>query len=112
MRGEEQWLLTNGPDLWTRGAAGNVWRRVRAKVPGMEAFTLHDLRHFYASALIAAGCDVVTVQRALGHSSASITLDVYSHLWSTGEERTREAATGLMRTVLGAPADPVRTEGL
>lgn len=112
VRGEEQWLLTNGPDLWTRAAAGSAWRRVRAQVPAMEAFTLHDLRHFYASALIAAGCDVVTVQRALGHSSASITLDVYSHLWSTGEERTREAATGLMRTVLGAPADPVRTEGV
>jgi len=29
---------------------------------------LHDLRHFYASGLIAAGCDVVTVQRAMGHS--------------------------------------------
>src|SRR3954470_4665509 len=29
-------------------------------------YTLHDLRHFYASGLIAAGCDVVTVQRALG----------------------------------------------
>jgi integrase len=31
-------------------------------------YRLHDLRHFYASGLIAAGCDVLTVQRALGHS--------------------------------------------
>jgi hypothetical protein len=30
-------------------------------VSGVE---LHDLRHFYASGLIASGCDVVTVQRA------------------------------------------------
>ncbi len=30
--------------------------------------TLHDLRHFNASGLIAAGCDVVTVQRVLGHA--------------------------------------------
>ena len=35
-----------------------------------RGFTLHDLRHFYASGLIAAGCDVVTVQRALGHAQA------------------------------------------
>lgn len=28
--------------------------------------TLHDLRHYFASGLIAAGCDVVTVQHALG----------------------------------------------
>ena len=38
------------------------WRKVRDQV-GIE-YRLHDLRHFYASGLIAAGCDVVTVQRA------------------------------------------------
>ena len=39
---------------------------------------------------------MVTVQRALGHSSATITLGVYSHLWPTAEDRTRAAAGGLM----------------
>ena len=38
---------------------------------------LHDLRHFYAAGLIVAGCDVVTVQRALGHQSAVVTLSTY-----------------------------------
>ena len=38
---------------------------------------LHDLRHFYAAGLIVAGCDVVTVQRALGHQSAVVTLSMY-----------------------------------
>jgi len=61
--------------------------------------------------LIAAGCDVVTVQRSLGHSSATITLGVYSHLWPTAEDRTRAAAGGLMATALRARADWVRTEG-
>ena len=37
----------------------------------------HDLRHFYAAGLIVAGCDVVTVQRALGHQSAVVTLLMY-----------------------------------
>jgi len=40
---------------------------------------LHHLRHYYASGLIAAGCDVVTVQRALGHRTANVTLGTYSH---------------------------------
>jgi integrase len=44
-------------------------------------YQLHDLRHFYTSGLIAAGCDVVTVQRALGHSSAAETLKSHAHLW-------------------------------
>jgi len=53
-----------------------AWRAARDSVK-LE-YRLHDLRHFYASGLIRAGCDVVTVQRALGHSSAAITLTTYS----------------------------------
>ena len=53
---------------------------------------------------------MVTVQRALGHSSAAITLGVYSHLWSTAEERTREASTRLMAATLRTPADSLQTE--
>ncbi len=92
--GEERWLFQSGNALLNRNSAGHQWRLIRSQV-GLEQFTLHDLRHFYASALIAAGCDVVTVQRALGHSSATITLNIYSHLWPTAEDRTRAAAKRL-----------------
>jgi integrase len=74
-------------------------------------YTLHTLRHFYASALISSGCDVVTVQRALGHSQPSITLNTYSHLWPSAEDRTRDAAADLMDAVLDAGADSLRTSG-
>ena len=40
----------------------------------------HDLRHTAASLAIPAGASVKTVQRMLGHSSAQITLDRYTHL--------------------------------
>lgn len=96
--GDERWLFQSGNALLNRNSAGHQWRLIRAKVR-MEEFTLCGLRHFYASALIAAGCDVVTVQRALGHASASITLNTYSHLWPTAEDRTRAAAADLMRIV-------------
>jgi integrase len=85
------------------------WREAR-KVTGCTAIRLHDLRHFYASGLIAAGCDVVTVQRALGHASATITLNTYAHLWPTAEDKTRAAAAAVMAETLGA-ADSVRTSG-
>jgi integrase len=77
----------------------------------MEEFTLHDLRHYYASGLIAAGCDVVTVQHALGHSSPTITLNIYSHLWPKAEDRTRNAAESLMAAANAETADSVRTGG-
>jgi len=104
VHGEEGWLFSSGSHLVNRNHASHQWRTIREKV-GLEEFTLHDLRHFCASALIAAGCDVVTVQRALGHSSATITLNTYSHLWPTAEDRTRTAATDLMRQVLDVPPD-------
>jgi integrase len=77
---------------------------------GLKDIKLHDLRHFYASGLIAQGCDVVTVQRALGHATATTTLNTYSHLWPTAEDRTRKAAQALMIAALGNSADSARTE--
>jgi hypothetical protein len=104
-----EWVFSLGGSPLTRNAAGHRWRRVRLAA-GLEQFTLHDLRHFHASGRIAAGWDVVTVQRALGHSSATITLHVHSHLWPTAEDRTRAAAARLMAAAVRAPADQLRTE--
>ena len=63
---------------------------------------LHDLRHFYASGLIASGCDVVAVQRALGHAKPTTTLTTYAHLWPTAESRVRDASTRLAAEVLAS----------
>lgn len=71
----------------------------------------HDLRHFYATGLIAAGRDVVTVQQALGRSKATATLNTYAHLCPTAEDRTRAAAGAMMNDALSILADPVRTAG-
>ena len=43
--------------------------------------TPHDLRHAAASIMISGGASVLVVQRQLGHSSAKMTLDRYSHLF-------------------------------
>ena len=53
---------------------------------------------------------MVTVQRGLGHSSATITLGVCSPLCPTAVDRTRAAAGDLMTAALGARADLLRTE--
>jgi integrase len=41
---------------------------------------LRDLRHTYASIMLAAGVNVKAISQALGHSNVSITLNIYSHL--------------------------------
>lgn len=105
----EQLLRTPLGRLWHRNNAGEEWRRIREEARLGDEFTLHALRHTFASNLIASGCDVVTVQRALGHSTPSITLNVYSHLWPTAEDKTRAATAAFMASVADC-ADPVRTE--
>lgn len=40
--------------------------------------TFHDLRHTFATMMIAGGCDVRTVASYLGHASVSMTLDIYA----------------------------------
>jgi hypothetical protein len=67
---------------------------------------LHDLRHLFASGLIASGCYVVTVQRALTHASATRRLNTYGHLWPHADDRTRAATDGLMSASLDNPAGP------
>ena len=67
--------------------------------PLPEGLRLYDLRHSYASLLIAQGASVKAVQKQLGHKTASITLDINGHLFPSemealGErlETAREAA--------------------
>jgi integrase len=77
-----------------QNSLGYWWRKTREAI-GYPTPRLHDLRHLYASGLIAAGCDVVTAPCSLGHSSATITLNTYAHLWPSAQDRTRAASSRL-----------------
>ena len=69
-----------------------AFRAARAQVGRRPAgFRFHDLRHFYASLLIASGADVKVVQTRMRHASGKVTIDVYSHLWPDSDDSTRAA---------------------
>jgi integrase len=87
-----------------QNTVGYRWR-ITIAAAGIAARRLHDLRHFYTSGLIASGCDVVTVQRALGHATATTTLNTNSHLWPSAEDRTRTAAQALLADSGGLSVD-------
>lgn len=68
-----------------------VWAAA-ATVAGLPPGThWHQLRDFYASALIAGGCDIKVVMERLGHASAEETLRTYARLWPDSDDRTRTA---------------------
>ena len=87
-----------GPDggYLSPEALSKAWPGVVAAI-GMPGVTLHSLRHTHASMLIAAGVDILTVSRRLGHASPTITLNTYGHLIRGTDERAAqimEAAFG------------------
>lgn len=49
----------------------------------------HELRHHYASVLIAGGENPKVVQKRMGHKDVTTTLRTYAHLFAEAEERTR-----------------------
>ncbi len=102
------YVVTDGTGRQTSTAAiERAIRLARVKIDGLpENFRFHDLRHYFASLLIASGLDVKLVQHRLRHSSAATTLDVYSHLWPDTDESARSA----VGAVLTARVDPLRTD--
>jgi integrase len=103
-RRHEGFVLHRDGEPVRHGTFNGWWVRARDDV-GLEGMRFHDLRHGFASALISAGCSVKAVQRALGHASASTTLDVYGHLWPGDEDRIRAAVD----QALGPAEDQLRT---
>lgn len=67
--------------------------RAAADLPEM---TLHGLRHMHASLLLASGADTALVSKRLGHSSISITSDIYTHLIGDAARRAAESASALV----------------
>ena len=56
-----------------------AWSRL-AKRAGYPEVRFHDARHRHASLMLAQGVHPKVVSERLGHSSVSLTLDVYSHV--------------------------------
>ncbi|OLT18741.1 hypothetical protein BJF80_14175 [Serinicoccus sp. CUA-874] len=68
----DRWLFADDEGrLWHDNSVHWRWRGTR-DAAGLRT-RLHDLRHFFASGLIAEGCDVVTVSQALGQASTATT---------------------------------------
>lgn len=67
-------------------------------VYSIQPFTLHELRHTYATILRDAGVDIKVAQTWIGHSDASTTMNIYTHL----SETQKRTAAGKMDAFLSA----------
>lgn len=98
------------------GPAGGVlragaWRR-RVWQPAITASALaplrpHDLRHTAVSLWAAAGASASEVAARAGHTSVSVVLDRYRHLFPAELERTTSRLEAMFAPVVASPRAPV-----
>jgi integrase len=56
----------------------SLWFRRHARTVGLPAIRLHDIRHSYATAGLAAGVPPKVMSERLGHATVAFTLDIYT----------------------------------
>jgi integrase len=85
-----------------------AWFNIMVWYPGLKSIGItpggyrngmHELRHTYASTLLAGGVDIRTLAEYLRHSDPGFTLRTYTYLMASGEERTRTAINQAFRGV-------------
>jgi len=88
----------------------NLVRRIF--IPGLEKakinkITWHSMRHTFASLLIEQGENIKYIQTQLGHSSPTVTWNVYAHLMKPVNQ---EAACRLEKTIFKANGDQMEIQ--
>ncbi|RCK68318.1 site-specific integrase [Desertihabitans brevis] len=87
------WRLSSWKRIWV-GEGDRPGARQRAGLPDVRT---HDLRHTAASWMIESGANVKAVQTALGHQTATMTMDLYAHLFEDGLDSVGDRIDALTR---------------
>lgn len=73
-----------GKAIHPRSLTGHFYREIEKS--GVPKIRFHDMRHTHASLLIKFKVPIKVVSERLGHSNASMTLDVYTHVFEDMQE--------------------------
>jgi len=87
--------LPDGTSPWRPNRVTLAFGRLRDDL-GIANVRLHDLRHFAASRLLAAGVPVKTVSGRLGHANAATTLNVYAHFLESSDATAAQVLGDLL----------------
>jgi integrase len=104
----DAFIFSDSPDgaaPWRPNRVTHAFMRVRSDV-GISGVRLHDLRHFSATRLLAAGVPVNTVAGRVGHANAATTLNVYGHFLESSDETGAQ----VLESLLDGPKKKTRTK--
>lgn len=85
---EAGWIFTTAVGTPMHGP--DVTRRLRARLEaaGLAPMRFHDLRHGAATLMLAAGAPAREIMETLGHSTITITMDLYTHVLPASQRET------------------------
>lgn len=76
---------SKGTPILHRNLHRHMWRSIQKRSELPSYYTLHSLRHFYASIMIARGCNLKELCKSMGHHDEGFTLRTYGHLFEDEE---------------------------
>jgi integrase len=104
-RGPDEPAITSPNGAMLRS---NNWRRhthwnKALKKTDLAPLTIHDLRHTYASLARKSGADLRYVQKTMGHSTPTVTANIYSDLYADELDQVATNLDQLHATEIHAP---------
>lgn len=83
--------------------ARRIWAPA-IKTLGLDGLRFHDLRHTAVALAISQGAHPKALQERMGHSSVTVTLDRYGHLYEGLDAHIADCLDDLLRNSRGLPA--------
>ncbi len=74
---------------------------------GFPRIRFHDLRHSHATQLLLSGVHPKVAQERLGHSSVTVTLDIYSHVTENMQNDAASKLDNVFRSAINATATDI-----
>lgn len=108
-----EWIFPNPLCPEQPVSPGSAYRRLKGilEEAGLPDLRFHDLRHTFATHALASGVDAKTLSGILGHTKASFTLDMYTHVTGDMHRNAAEIVGDFMTELLGEEMEPWRNNG-
>ncbi len=93
-----EWVFSSrvGTPISCQNLTNRSWKPLLKKAGLPQSTRFHDLRHTCATLLLTKGVHPKIVQEMLGHSSITITLDLYSHVLPDMQEKAVSAMEDIL----------------
>ena len=100
---KSEWIFTDllNPELPIAPPAAYRKMKQLLQKAGLPNMRFHDLRHTFATHALTSGVDAKTLSGILGHSNATVTPEIYTHVTTDMQQRASDIVGGFMNDIFG-----------